>query len=559
VRTPVALYALALVVRLVVAAGFPDPAYPDSFYYVDVARQLASGHGFSVDVVWIFAEVGGRIPSNPVLPIPSNAHWMPLASIVQVPFIWLLGPTAIASALPFAIAGAFAAPLAWAIARDATLPPFVAVAAGVLTALPGLSFVYVAQPDNFSLYQPLVAGSLWLAARGLRGRPRAFALAGLLAGLATLSRNDGVLVLAVLGAAFLWDRWRSRRAFGVRPPRPALIPLWSAVGAVGLFALAVGPWYLRQLAVFGSLSPSTASGKVLFIRDIGEWNSITVPATLAHLLGMGAGPLLLTRLGGLVAAALIFSILVGVLVLVPFMLIGAWRRRRDAVFGPFLGYAVLLFAFSALVSAVHVPGGTFIHSAVALAPHGYVLALDGILGAVGWMAARRRGWDPTAASRVFVGGAVAFGALAAAFGSVTVHAGWDAKRQRMQAVAQALDAAGAPASDRVMSIDASGYRYWTGHPGVVLVNDPLDTVEVVARAYDIRWLILEPADSVPAARAILADDQRPPWVGPSIIRREDVAVYPVCLDPGDARCGTATSRAPDAGATAVRGPLETGS
>jgi Dolichyl-phosphate-mannose-protein mannosyltransferase len=546
VRTPIALYALALVARLIVAAGFPDPAYPDSFYYVDVARQLAAGHGLNVDVVWIFAEVGGRIPASPVLPIPSNAHWMPLASLVQVPFIWLLGPTAMASALPFAITGAFAAPLAWAIARDASLPPFVAVSAGILTALPGLSFVFMAQPDNFSLYQPLVAGSLWLAARGLHGRPRAFAVAGLLAGLATLSRNDGVLVLAVLGAVFLWDRWRSRRAIGARPPRPARIPFLSAVGAVALFAVAVGPWYLRQLAVFGSLSPSTASGKVLFIRDIGEWNSITIPATLDHLLGMGVGPLLLSRLGGLVAAAFIFSILVGVLVLVPFMLIGAWRRRRDAMFGPFLSYAVLLFAFSALVSAVHVPGGTFIHSAVALAPHGYVLALDGILGAAGWIAARRRGWDARAASRVFVGGAVAFGVLAAAFGSISVHAGWDVKRQRMQAVAEALDAAGAPAADRLMSIDASGYRYWTGHPGVVLINDPLDTVEAVARAYDIRWLVLEQADTVPAARAILVDDQRPAWVGPAITHREDVAVYPVCLAPDDLRCAAAAS-----GATAV--------
>ena len=130
----------------------------------------------------------------------------------------------------------------------------------------------------------------------------------------------------------------------------------AALGAVALFAVSVGPWYLRQLAVFGSLSPSTASGKVLFIRDIGEWNSITTPATLDHLLGMGIGPLLLSRLGGLVAALFIFSVLVGVLVLVPFMVAGAWRRRGDATFGPFLGYAVLLFAFSAIVSAVHVPG-----------------------------------------------------------------------------------------------------------------------------------------------------------------------------------------------------------
>ena len=534
-----ALYLLALVARFAVAALFPDPAYPDSYYYVDVARQLAAGHGFNVDFIWIFPEVGGAIPANPVLPIPSNAHWMPLASIVQVPFIWLLGPTAMASAIPFALVGALAAPLAWKIGRDAGAPNSVSLGAGILTAFPALSFVYMAQPDNFSLYQPLVAGSLWLAGRGLKGRPRDFVLAGLLAGVATLSRNDGVLVLAVLIAVVLWDRIRARRASGGHPARPARIPLAAAAGAVVLFVLAVGPWYARQLAVFGSLSPSTASGRVLYIRDIAEWNSITIPATLDHLLGMGIGPLLMTRVGGLVAAAFIFSILVGVLLFVPFMVVGAWRRRRDAAFGPYLGFAVLLFAFSALISAVHVPGGTFIHSAVALAPHGYVLALEGIVLATAWMASKRRRWDATSAARVFIGGAVAFGVITSVAGAFAVHNNWDGRRERMQSVAVALNDAGAPVSDRVMSIDASGYRYWTGHPGVVLVNDPLDTVEQVARAYGIRWLVLEPDDSVEAAREILVNDNRPGWVGPPILHRDDVAVYPVCLDAGDPRCASA--------------------
>ncbi len=527
-RIAVLLYLLALGARLAVAAMFPDPAYPDSFYYVDVARQLAAGHGFNVDVVWIFAEVGGGIPANPVLPIPSNAHWMPLASLVQVPFIWLLGPTPMASALPFAFTGAFAAPLAWAIGRDAGARVWVSLGAGILAAVPALSFVYMAQPDNFSLYQPLVVGSLWLAGRALAGRPHAgrdFALAGLLAGLATLSRNDGVLVLTVLGAAFLWDRVRHRR-----------IPFGAAVGAVALFLVAVGPWYLRQLLVFGSLSPSTASGKVLFIRDIGEWNSITVPATLDHLLGMGIGPLLLTRLGGLVGALFIFSVLVCAFVLVPFLVIGAWQRRRDAMFGPYLGYAVLLFAFSAIVSAVHVPGGTFIHSAVALAPHAYVLALEGIVVAAAWAANRRPGWDPTMAARVFIVGAVGFCVAAGALGAVSVHAGWDAKARRMQSVATALDLAGSRPSDRVMSIDAAGYRYWTGHPGVVLVNDPLTTVKAVADAYDVQWLVLEPGDTVPAVSEILVQGQRPPWIGPPLLQRADVSVFPMCRSPDDPRC-----------------------
>ena len=323
------------------------------------------------------------------------------------------------------------------------------------------------------------------------------------------------------------------------PARPARVPLAAALGAVALFAVAVVPWYLRQLAVFGSLSPSTASGKVLFIRDIGEWNSITTPATLDHLLGMGIGPLLLTRLGGLVAALFIFSVLVGALVLIPPLVVGAWHRRRDVAFGPYFGYAALLFAFSALVSAVHVPGGTFIHSAVALVPHAYVLALWGIVVAVGWVARRRAGWDAERAGRVFVGGAVAFGVIAAVAGSFAVHSGWDVKRTRMQAVGGALDAAGAPVSDRVMAIDASGNRYWTGHPGVVLVNDPLATVEEVARAYDIRWLVLERADSVPAAQEILLDGRRPDWVGPPILESPDVSVYPVCTTAGDPRCAAA--------------------
>ena len=544
-RTPVALYLVALAVRVALLAHFPDPAYPDSSYYVDVARSLAAGHGFNVDVVWIFAEVGGRIPSVPTLPIPSNAHWMPLASLVQVPFIWLLGPTAVASALPFALAGALAAPLTWAIARDAGARPLVANGAGLLAAFPTLLTVFLVQPDNFGLYEPLVAGALWLGARGLRGDGRSFAAAGVLVGLATLARNDGVLVLGALGLVFLVDRWRAWRSGGAR--RPA-IPLWAAVTCAVVAGLIVAPWLARQLAVFGSLSPSTASGKVLFIRSIEEWNSITTPATLDHLLGMGIGPLLVSRLGGLVSAATIFSVLAGGVILVPFILLGAWGWRHSPDFVPFFTYAGILFAFSGLVSAVHVPGGTFIHSAVALVPHASILALLGLEAIVGWVAARRRSWNGEGAGRVFVGAAIVFAALTALSSALATHSAWATRRDQEAAVAAALDAAGAPATDRLMSIDAAGYRYATGRGGVVLVNDPLPTIEEVARAYGIRWLVLERADSVPAAAPILRGEARPAWIGAPTLVLPDaaaasggmpaLALYPVCLEPSDPRCAT---------------------
>jgi hypothetical protein len=527
------LYGLALAVRVVLIWHFPDPAYPDSFYYVDVARAVHAGEGLNVDFVWIFAEVGGGIPADPTLPIPSNAHWMPLASIVQLPFLALLGPTALASSLPFALIGAVAAPLTWAIGRDAGAPALVAIGAGILVAVPVLTATYMVQPDNFSLYQPLVAGALWMGARGLRGSPRSFAAAGLLAGLATLSRNDGLLVLLALGLAFAWDRWRRGRATiepGREPAARPAIPWAAAVACVGLFVLVLAPWWLRQLAVFGSVSPSSASGKVFFIRDIGEWNSVGTPATLDHLLGMGVGPLLLTRLGGLVAALMIFTTLVAGFVLAPVMIIGGWARRRALDFGPFFLYAGLLFAFSAIVSAVHVPGGTFIHSAVALAPHAYILALEGILIAVAWVAARRSAWDAGAAARAFVGATLVFAVGAAAIGSLFVHRVWADSRDKFIRVGAALDDAGAPASDRVMSIDASGTKYWTGRGGVVLVNDPIETVEQVATAYGIDWLVVDREDSVRAMAPLLDGGPRPTWLGEPILAVGEplrLAVYPV--------------------------------
>ena len=45
-RIPIVLYGLALIVRLGLIAHFPDPAYPDSYYYVDVADNLRGLEAF---------------------------------------------------------------------------------------------------------------------------------------------------------------------------------------------------------------------------------------------------------------------------------------------------------------------------------------------------------------------------------------------------------------------------------------------------------------------------------------------------------------------------------
>jgi hypothetical protein len=108
-----------------------------------------------------------------------------------------------------------------------------------------------------------------------------------------------------------------------------------------------------------------------------------------------------------------------------------------------------------------------------------------------------------------------------------------------------------------MSIDSSGTKYWSGHGGVVLVNDPLDTIAEVARAYDIKWLVLDRMSSVEPVKLILDGAERPAWLGPPIyavpvdepnaigpnglISAYDFGIWPVCPAAGADVCPATTA------------------
>lgn len=528
---PLVVFAVALIARAAVGTAFAGPAYPDSYYYFAVAQQLAAGNGLTVDYIWNFVDVGGTLPAQPMLPIPSNAHWMPLAALVQVPFVWLFGPGSPAAVLPLWAIGALAAPLTYLIARDAGLDQRLATASGLLAAVPGALLPFFGQPDNFGLFMTLGGLALWLCARGIGGDRRAFVIGGLVVGLATLARSDGVLLGLPFALAFARE---------LLPRRRHVIGWAAALGCAALFALVVSPWLYRQLEVFGSIAPSAANGRILWISDYSELYSIGQPATPASLLEDGLGPFLAGRLGGLLAALALFTLLPLVVILAPFALGAAWLSRRDRDFGPFLVYAVALFAASGLLFAVHVPHGTFIHSAVALLPHTFVLVVIGVRAAVAWLAPRRS-WDVRRATPVFVYGAVAVALLGAALQSAATLGRWADNRTVQSQLAAAVVADAAP-GDRVMSADAGAYRYLSGHPGIVTPNDPLPLIEQALRAYDVRWLVLERAQIVPALEPVLTGGARPAWLSAPVAvvggDPADGAVYAVCLELGDERCST---------------------
>ena len=546
VRIPLLLYGLAFVVRAALMIHFPDPAYPDSSYYVDVARALASGHGLNVDFVWIFAEVGGKIPTDAVLPIPSNAHWLPLASFIQAPFVAIMGPTGIASALPMVLVGSLAAPLTWAIARDMGTSRTVQLGAGVLAAIPAAGTVFMAQPENFALFEPLVAATLWLAVRGLRGSTRSYAAAGLLVGLASIARNDAFLLGAAVGLVFVIDRWRAWRR-GVRPH----ISILAAAGCIALYLLVVGPWWLRQLTVFGSISPTASTGTALWLTDYRQWNSITADVSLSNFLAQGVGGIVASRLGGLVSAVAQFAVIIGSVFLVPFIVWGAWRRRHSDDVLPWFLYVFILFAGATLVFPLHVPGGAFIHSAVGMAPYAYILALEGVAALVVAIARRRPAWDAESAIRIFSTAILGLVIASAALYAPALQAKWAADRAPRVGLAAELDRMGVPATARLMTIDAAGFKEITGRGGVVSPDDPIETIHAVAEAYHIDWLVLERSGVVEALKPVLVSDTRPTWIGPAVFTivaadagPPTLALYPVCLGADDTRCTVTAAAAP---------------
>ena len=115
--------------------------------------------------------------------------------------------------------------------------------------------------------------------------------------------------------------------------------------------------------------------------------------------------------------------------------------RRNPNFVPWLIYGVALLLFSGLLFAVHVPYGTFLHSAVALLPHAYLLALIGIGAVVAWVARRRTSWDVERASRVFAGMAVGVAIFTAVAWSVIAVGQWRTEQEMRRTLGAALAAA----------------------------------------------------------------------------------------------------------------------
>ena len=484
-RDLIILALAALLVRAVAAIIVTDPPYLDPAYYELVARRLVAGEGFTTPALWSFLEVGGRLPQDPALPVSSNGHWMPLTSITAAISMSLFGPSRLAAELPNIVAGAALVPLTAQIGWELGRTRQVALLSGALALFAGPMLVLVPLVDSFAIFGLAGFTAVYAATRAVRepAGQRWLLLSGLGVGLATLARIDGA-ILAIAPAT----AWLVRRRLG--PWRVDFPPIgWHVAAASAAVAMLVLlPWFVRQVAVFGTPLPS-AGGHTLWITSFNEQFSIGHPVDLGSYLASGAPAIIASKLiswGLLVGRT---AVLLGGAFLFSFGF-GLWHFRRRADLAPFIIYWLVLFVVMGGLFTFHAPQGAWYHSAWAWLPFAVPLGVASFQPAVASLGRRVRLFGRPRNQRFLLRAATIGALLLSVFGSATLLIDWRADRARLEAAATFLSEAAGP-GDVVMYVDPPSLTLLTGLRSVAPPFDPYPVIAEVVSSYDVRWVVVE--------------------------------------------------------------------
>jgi 4-amino-4-deoxy-L-arabinose transferase-like glycosyltransferase len=483
------LFALAIITRLAAALLVDYPPYADPAYYQLVGEQLAGGHGFSVPVLWSFLEVGGRLPAHPVLPVPSNGHWMPLTSIVAAGSIAIFGDLLgswRAAELPMILIGAALVPFTYLIAMELWTSRFNAWVAALLVLTAGPLLVLAPLVDAFAVFGAAGAAAIWCSTRAVRAaRPGPWLIAaGALVGVATLARVDGLLLAVAPAVA-----WAARRDWPSRGARVA----WG-IGSLVAALVVLAPWLARDLATFGSAFPS-AGGHTLWITSYNEQFSIGQEPSLAQYLAWGPVNIVGSKLatsGELLGRT---AVLLGGIFVLPFAY-GLWRERRRPELMPFLAYFVVMFLAMGAIFTFHAPKGAFYHSSLAWLPFAAPLAVASLAPAA---TAAGRAWPflRRAATHRFLAIAGLAGAVTLSLiGSAVLIGQWSDAYATLRQAGDYLAEQADPAAV-VMAYDPAALHALTGNPGVAPPFDGFAVIGQVVAAYRVEWVVvtLQPGET----------------------------------------------------------------
>jgi len=325
-----------------------------------------------------------------------------------------------------------------------------------------------------------------------KGRRLLWLVAGITAGLAHLTRADGVLLLFV--GLFIWflvdlgPRFLSKKREDNQVLSPSSSYIVHLLLLLGGYLLVMGWWMVRNLVVSGR-PLSVAGAQSMFLTTYDDLFAYGRVNDVASFLAWGWQNILLSRGQGLWIALQTYVAIPGLIFLVPFILYALWHfyRRPSSrlLLRPAVVFAVALLISAALIFTFPGTRGSLFHSSIALWPWTTALAAAGIGLAVDWAAGRLPHWQPERAKRIF----------SALFILVAFVLSFFVSQSRLSPTEEPaiLDQIGdlIPPTSVVMVGNAPALHYYTNLPAISVPNEPIEVVLQAADRYSVTHLILD--------------------------------------------------------------------
>lgn len=478
---------IGLLAQLLWVLLLPQPSYMDAYYYTTNGRQLATGAGFTEEVIWQYLDE----PES--LPTPSHSYWMPLTSLLAG-LGYLLGESFRWAQLPFWLLSGVLPALSYLICHYLHGVGWQRWTAVCLTASFGFYARLIGQPSTFAPFG--VTGAVCLLAVGFalsQKDNRWWLLAGLMAGLAHLTRADGLLLLLVAGWVWLLSVWQQKSWLH-----------WQPLGALLVgYLLTFGWWLVRGMMVF-ERPLSIAGTQTIFLTNYDDLFAYQRSFNLDSYLAWGWGNILQSKLDAVGLALQTFVAINGVVFLVPFILLAWWRLRREPLLRPFNWYFLALYLAMTLVFTFPGARGGLLHSSIVVWPFMMALAALGLGWAVDGVATKLTHWQPAKSKPIF----------ATLFVLITFVISFVVGLGRLEGLEEGeiyrQIAEEIPETAVVMTANAPAFYYHTQRPSLSLPNEPPARLLEAVQAFGVTHLVLDlnhPRPLAPLYNQPLAHEQ----------------------------------------------------
>ena len=474
-----------IAMRLYFAVQMQAPGHGDLSYYFALAKNLAAGRGFVIDYVWHFLVLPDGLTHY------SNDFWMPLTSIIISIFLIAFGESMPSALLPSIIFGLGLAFITFFIGMEYTKSRIISLWSAIICLFAPSLFKYSLLTDSSIYYAVFVAAGLLMIVKA-KSQPKFYIAAAIFAGLAHLTRQDGLFLMLVLLLAIVVSAGNTKSK------------LRLVIFGLAAYLLTLSPLLIINFIVTGKLFLSRTY-QIAFVTTHDDIYSYAKDLSLSSYLSWGMRNILASKIAALwnniIAILQSFSrelVVIPILAFIRIISLKIWRWRWNDYYPPLI-FLALLFVFYTLIATFPAMGGAFFRSAMAFVPFGIVLAVEML--------------------KKIIRKPAAFGLLmtlivvAAIAGSVRLSKATvvdvNQQEQELKSIAATIETKNIDGAEIViMTRNPWETNVVTGFKAVQIPNNDIDAIYEIARKYGANYLIL-PAPR-PALEGIYSGEIRDP-------------------------------------------------